>query len=293
MDITLIYSKNDIAGKNMYERIEEILKEKKEESNVDVIFEEKIFNEKLKQKIKIEGKNNIKILETEERTIFLEEEHLNFKTDIIIFLNKHVAKSQNNAITVHSIGNFNDNSYGGKKNTLVKTNPCLLTKIFLEMKKIKDLKSNLGEYIVNFEATHHGPYSNNKIIYFELGAAEKNWNDKIIAKKIVEKLLELLLVYEEENKKSYFIIGGNHYVSNTEILTEKYCFYGSCPKYNVQYLNDKIILFLKNEVDFIVLDYDNMKEKERIKELLEKNNIKYYKLKSLKKQIKEENNKII
>ncbi len=168
-----------------------------------------------------------------------------------------------------------------------------MTKIYLNLKRKKEeLKTNLGEYIVSFEATHHGPYSKNRIIYYELGATKKNWNDKKIAEKMIRILIETLKE-KIERKKTYFIIGGNHYVSNTEILTEKYCFYGSCPKYNNEYLDEKIFLFLKKEVDFIILDYDNMKEKEKIKSILEKNSIIYYKLKEIKRQIKEEETKKI
>ncbi len=283
-EITIIYSKNDIAGKNLYEQLKKIVLEE-----YKILEKEKYFSEKLKLKLEFKTKNyKIKVLETEERTIFLDEKSLDFNTNTIIFLNKHVAKSENNAITIHSIGNFNKNDYGGKEKTLVKTNPCLLTKIYLELEnKKEELKTKIGEYEVTFEATHHGPYSKNRIIYYELGASQKNWIDKEIAEKMIRILLKALEEKPLERKK-YFIIGGNHYVSNTYILTKKYCFYGSCPKYNVEYLDEKMLLFLKKEVDFIILDYDNMKEKERIKKILEENKIEYYKLKEIKKQIKEE-----
>ncbi len=283
-EITIIYSKNDIAGKNLYEQLKKIVLEE-----YKILEKEEYFNEKLKLKLEFETKNyKIKVLETEERTIFLDEKSLDFNTNTIIFLNKHVAKSENNAITIHSIGNFNKNEYGGKEKTLVKTNPCLLTKIYLELEnKKEELKTKIGEYTITFEATHHGPYSKNRIIYYELGASQKNWIDKEIAEKMIRILLKALEEKPLERKK-YFIIGGNHYVSNTYILTKKYCFYGSCPKYNVEYLDEKMLLFLKREVDFIILDYDNMKEKERIKKVLEENEIEYYKLKEIKKQIKEE-----
>ncbi len=283
-EITIIYSKNDKAGKNLYEELKKIVEEKYE-----VKEKEEKFNEELNLKLEFKTKKyKIKVLETEERTIFLKEKSLDFKTNTIIFLNKHVAKSENNAITVHSIGNFNKNEYGGKEKTIVKTNPCLLTQLYLKLEEKKEeLKTNIGEYTITFEATHHGPYSKNKIIYYELGASQKNWEDKKIAEKMIKILIEVLEEKTIERKK-YFIIGGNHYVSNTYILTKKYCFYGSCPKYNIQYLDEKTIGFLKKEVDFIILDYDNMKEKEKIKKLLEENKIEYYKLKEIKRKIKKE-----
>ncbi|MFW5661652.1 MAG: D-aminoacyl-tRNA deacylase, partial [Oceanicaulis sp.] len=96
--------------------------------------------------------------------------------DLIIFLSKHAARSRNDAMCVHAVGNFGSAQLGGKDGMLVPTDPAILTALYRALKE-RAPRTAVGSYEVSLEAVHHGPFSEAPVIFYELGASEENWED--------------------------------------------------------------------------------------------------------------------
>ena len=90
------------------------------------------------------------------------------------------------------------------------------------------------------------------------------------------------LMNENQNYESVFIIGGSHYnhVANKTMLKTKFAAGHVCAKYNLENLDGELIKksMIKTipESKFVLLDWKGLgKEKARILEILEKNNIEF------------------
>lgn len=122
----------------------------------------------------------------------------------IIVLSRHSSASGKPTLTVHPIGNYRDNSMGGKEQTLVKAMPHMMSATLRQIKKHNDTP----DYGVSFEVTHHGPFVSVPTMYIEIGSDENHWGDMHAA----EILTDSLLSAEEHEEYPVVIgVGGGHY----------------------------------------------------------------------------------
>jgi len=196
--------------------------------------------------------------------------------DLFIFISKHVAQEGRASLTCHPIGNFGKADHGGKENTLCPSNSSFLKTILIELDKNAE-----DPYEITMEATHHGPYMEKPLLFVELGSNEKYWEDKK-GGKIVAKSVINAIERHEDNYQSIFVIGGGHYnhIANKAMLKGNLAVGHICAKYNLENLDENLIKEAIGKIipkpKFVLLDWKGLgKEKARILEILDKNNIEY------------------
>ena len=204
---------------------------------------------------------------------------INFEN--IIVASEHKSKSKMKSLTVHPIGNWSVAEYGGKSKCVVSTNPHLMTQA------LRILKRNAVEgYNVSFEATHHGPYLSTPTFFIEIGSTEEEWRDDKAGEAIAKTILEL----EEMKYPPAMGFGGGHYMPRvTDVALEyKISFGHMVPKYAVPSVDEKIIKRACEKSDSCKIAYLHRKglkgdERSKIREILEKLNIRIVTTKDLEK----------
>lgn len=237
----------------------------------------------LSQFEKLHLPDNVEIVKTETESIYDENLDKKIKADYFIFATKHKSKAGVKSLCVHPIGNFSKAELGGKDKGLVSTMPSYMKNAVLELSKI----NTLPDFEIALEATHHGPYLEKSCMFIEIGSSENEWKDEkagmIIAKTILE------MVKTEKKYKGCVVLGGGHYnaVAKKIILDTEYAVGHVCPRHNLKNLDSEMLkqMIIKNDdkIELAVLDWKGLgDEKQRILELLEKNNIKYERYDKLK-----------
>ncbi|MBT3324308.1 hypothetical protein HN681_03100 [archaeon] len=200
--------------------------------------------------------------------------------DVYIFATTHKSEKGDVSLTVHAPGNFGKAELGGKDKELCVAPASLIKKMYLELKK-------RFEGVVSLEVTHHGPFMKKPACFLEIGSSEKEWNDKELGKIIAEVLRDSL--GKEEKCKTLIGIGGNHYPHDFNKILDRteYAIGHICPKYNLENLDENMLkqMLERNleEVDLVAVDWKGLgQNKAKVKELLEKLNIKYKKTKELR-----------
>ncbi|MBI2651143.1 hypothetical protein HYX01_01610 [Candidatus Woesearchaeota archaeon] len=240
------------------------------------------FGGNLVYNYEIDGKE-MNLYTVNSELIYTENIDKKINADIFIFISKHRASEERKALTVHPIGNFGKAEFGGKEKMLCFSPSFLLKNIYMELNK----NSEEIDYEATMEATHHGPFLEKPVLFLEVGSAEEQWEDKNAAKASAVSLINAIKnenkEYENEKKwESTFVIGGSHYnyVSNKAMLKTNFAVGHICAKYNLQNLD---ILLIKQAMEkvlpkpkFVLLDWKGLgKEKRKLLELLESNNIAY------------------
>ncbi|MDR3075013.1 MAG: D-aminoacyl-tRNA deacylase [Candidatus Methanoplasma sp.] len=151
----------------------------------------------------------------------------------VIFMSKHSAASGEAALTVHPIGNYHENKFGGKERTLVRSSPALMTDALRRISAYNDL----GDFRVCFEVTHHGPWLDKPTFFIEIGSDERNWGNVRAA----EILSRVLLDIEPDGYDSAVGVAGGHYAPRfTEIaLGFKINFGHMVPNYHIEGSDDE------------------------------------------------------
>lgn len=265
MDIALISSTKDPASVNIKENLLNNYKFVKLENKFE---NNDVFGYLIEDK-------DIKLYTINSELIFTDDLDEKIDADVFVFLSKHSAEEGRASLTVHPIGNFGNNEKGGKEKTLCTCPSSLLKEIFIELSKNVDG----SEYEATLESTHHGPFMEKPLLFIELGSNEKYWNDEEGANIYVKTLMNVLHD-KDDSYESTFVIGGSHYnhVANKVMLKTNFSVGHICPKYNLENLNEKMLeqAMEKSNAKFVLLDWKGLgKEKQRILELLEKNNIEY------------------
>lgn len=269
MKFAIISSNKDKASMNIKDGLLNNFSFKKIKENGEDTFVDSYEFTKFKN-------TEINLYTSNSELVFCENIDKKIIADIFIFISKHRAKDERNCFTAHPIGNFNEAILGGKKNKLCLCPSNLLKNIINEL----NINSKDSGYDVTLEATHHGPYINKPVLFAEVGSSEKNWEDKNAAK-----ILAISLMNTINNNSVYdsaFVIGGSHYnyIANKLILKSNFSVGHICSKHNIQFLDEKLIkMTMKKSIPkskFAIIDWKGLgKEKQRIINLLEKNNIKY------------------
>ena len=231
----------------------------------------------LKNLEKLDLPKNAEIFETEKESIYNENIDKITKGDYYIFATRHQSQSKTPSLCIHSIGNFNENSLGGKQKELGVSMPSFI-KIGLNALK----KSELKGFEVEIEATHHGPYLEKPCLFIEIGSSEKEWGDEKAGEIIAKVILEI--VKNKKRFKSCIVLGGGHYnkVARKLMLDTEYAVGHICPKHSLENLDEELLKQMikrsDDTIELAVLDWKGLgKEKQRIISLLEKLEIKYIK----------------
>lgn len=162
------------------------------------------------------------LLTNDEFHIYAEEldceirETLNLDFDGIIFASRHKAESGMQSLTVHSIGNFSEAKYGGKDRTLV---PSMPQEISHAYRRLLVNGGNL-DYLITFEATHHGPYLETPTMFIEIGSDEERWRDDEAGLTVARTIMEI--PDYKKSKDTLVGMGGGHYCPRHSDVVKKF-----------------------------------------------------------------------
>ena len=96
--------------------------------------------------------------------------------ELFIFASRHVSEASRPSFLIHATGNWDVNAdFGGSPNDLSNTSALLLKAGFVSL--TENAKSTqLSDFMVNVEVTHHGPTVLKKpLVFMELGSSKKEW----------------------------------------------------------------------------------------------------------------------
>lgn len=161
---------------------------------------------------------------------------LGFKPDTVVFMSRHAASSGAAALTVHPIGNYHENRFGGRERSLVKASPALMTDALRRMSAYSDLP----DFSICFEVTHHGPWLDVPTFFIEIGSDQRNWGNKHAADILAH-------VLEENDVNDYPTavgVAGGHYAPRfTEVaLGYRVNFGHMLPSYQLEGSDDEDIV---------------------------------------------------
>ncbi len=217
------------------------------------------------------------VIELETHPVFAEhiERLLNAdKNELIIVLSKHSSEKGVRSLTVHPTGNFDTNDLGGEKYKMSYYNARFARSILLNAQKY----SQGMDYQVTYEATHHGPYSDNPLIFVEIGSTDIEYNDKdaglVMARSVFES-------YEDDVDVKCGI-GGLHYATKfTSIAFKDNIAIGHiASKYRINAINNQILKEMMDKTigcsGFLVEEKSfNSMYRNMLKEKLEEMNFSY------------------
>lgn len=204
--------------------------------------------------------------------------------EVLIFASRHSSGKGTPSLTAHCIGNWGPEAkLGGKPKTLVPAVPSLIKNYLIGLTWQRSKKSL--DYEVVVEVTHHGAFLKKPAVYIELGSSEKQWKDENAALAIAETIINNTTF---GNYKTAIGIGGPHYhLEFTKLMLKtNYAIGHICPKYALEFFDEKMlqaaISSSMESVQEIVLDYKGLgEEKQRIKELLESQNLPVKRIRSI------------
>ena len=252
LDVAIIVSKEDPAGMNIAEQLQQLLQ-----------FPTAINNKKTGLFLR------------EQEIISLENIDKEIKADVFVFASKHVSEAGVNSLTVHSVGNWSKAGRGGKEKTLVKC-PAALMKSCLKLLAAKAEGTSI-DYEVAQEATHHGPYIEKPGMFIEIGSDEERWNDEKAGKIIAATLIEAIEQMGHNGIKTVVGIGGLYYGHNFKkiMLSPDLAVSYICSKHLLGALDDGMLKQAMRksvpEATSVVLDWKGLgSEKAKIVQLLEK-----------------------
>ncbi|MCL4333210.1 MAG: D-aminoacyl-tRNA deacylase [Candidatus Thermoplasmatota archaeon] len=133
--------------------------------------------------------------------------------ELIIVPSQHKSLKNIRSLTIHSAGNFDTDDYGGRKFKMAPTDARFARGVLLNVNKYG---RNLG-FEITYEATHHGPYSENPLLFVEIGSSEMEYGDRDIGYLMARSIYES---YDEEATVQCGI-GGTHYSSKFTNLALK------------------------------------------------------------------------
>ena len=199
----------------------------------------------------------------------------------IIVLSKHKSVAGTKSFTVHSLGNFDKAEFGGENKTLVNSMAQIQTNLLRGLNEKND-----SEHLVCFEVTHHGPFTEKKVCFIELGSGESEWANTKSAETIAKVVIEDTI--KENNDKIVIGIGGGHYApAFTKLaLRKNYSFGHICPQYALETLDSNLLtqMIEKTGATEIVVDWKGLKNwKEKVISLCEESGLPFERVQRLLK----------
>ena len=165
-----------------------------------------------------------------------EAEKFGISVDDIVVMSKHSAKSGTPALTAHPIGNYHENEFGGRAETLAPSSPALMTDA---LRRICAYNKEEGTQSC-FEVTHHGPFSKKPIFYIEIGSDASNWGNMAAASTLADVISDL----DPDNGALRLVgVGGGHYAPRFTEVALKYrvSFGHMVPNYQLEGRDDEDI----------------------------------------------------
>ncbi len=195
------------------------------------------------------------------------EANINLDVEYYVFASKHKSEAGIKTLTVHAPGNLTSKAlFGGRPRSLSYANADAMKIALAELKKMRD-KKNM-EYLVSFEATHHGPTELSRpVLFVEVGSTKREWNDQRAIEIVAE------ACYKAATNKKCFTkalgVGGTHYAPlHTKIALKTEIAIGHIiPSYAIDELSFEVFeqAIRKSNAEFILADWKGMKSKHRKK----------------------------
>ena len=150
---------------------------------------------------------------------------------IVVFLSRHRSKAGTKSLTIHPIGNYRSNDFGGLPQKLVPSAPREMANILISLREhAKGL-----EHAVTYEVTHHGPYLETPTMFVEIGSQEDQWENEEAGKAIANTIAETDLAKPGDDT-ILVGIGGGHYAPRFSdiVFKRKACFGHMVPSYALE-----------------------------------------------------------
>ncbi|MFZ1971028.1 MAG: D-aminoacyl-tRNA deacylase [Candidatus Nanoarchaeia archaeon] len=270
----VIASKKDSAGINITTRLSQfrenpMLSSMKQQSGFDfyLVDEEIIYTENL----------NL--------------EKIN-KYDFIIFASRHSSEKKEKTLSVHAPGNWRKADLGGKDGKICRTSALFQKQLFENLVKNAKQYSMDKDYSVTLEATHHGPLIDKPCIFIEIGATETEWNDRRAGFVVAKTIDDTIKNFKESPYNEVAIaIGGPHYcpsfnkIQSDSNVAISYVIPGYALPLSEEMIKEAVQK-TEEEIDFVLLDWKgigNKEERDRILEILERWYLQYKKISDIKK----------
>jgi len=211
--------------------------------------------------------------------------------DFVIFASKHKSEKEGKTLSIHAPGNWREANLGGQPEKVCKTSALFLKQTF-ELLNKKVIESDLRDYQVTLECTHHGPLIEKPCMFIEIGSTETEWNDKRAAFVIAKTIRDIIDNFEENPYREIAIgIGGPHYCPNFNKiqLNSNIAISHIIPEYSLPFSEEMLkeaVAKTEEELDFVLLDWKgigNADERQRIIKILEMNYISYKKTSQVEK----------
>jgi D-aminoacyl-tRNA deacylase len=211
--------------------------------------------------------------------LYLEELDENYPDSVaFIFLSRHSSESGIPTLTCHFTGNFSaSNPYGGNPKELGICFPSLQKEY---IKEINMVRSQVPDYEITIEATHHGPTSLKKpTLFIEIGSTAKQWVDKHAASIVCDSLISLLTRKKNNNTNCTSVgiaLGGTHYPTkfNQLLLDSDFGLAAVAAKHNLTTIDESMMQQMISKsvekVTYAIVDRKGLgKEKHRIMRLVD------------------------
>lgn len=186
--------------------------------------------------------------------------------DLIIFISRHEARIPRPMLLVHPTGNLSDEAlFGGKPRCLSIAAAEAMASV-LRMLKYEASRRGLN-YIVSYEATHHGPTVNKPILFVEVGSTIREWSDRAALEVVVEAVVSA--TRSESRSEAAIGVGGSHYNSNftSLCLSRRYVFGHMIPGHVAWAIDremfSKCIDMTLEDVRYAIFDWDNIRSSDR------------------------------
>jgi len=211
--------------------------------------------------------------------------------DFVIFASKHKSEKGGKTLSIHAPGNWRKAELGGQAGKVCPTSALFLKQTF-ELLNKNAKGSDLNDYKVTLECTHHGPLIKKPCMFIEIGSTEIEWNDRRAAFVVAKTINDIINGFEENPYREIAIgIGGPHYCPNFNKIQLKSNIAIShiIPEYSLPVTEEMIkeaIEKTEEEIDIVLLDWKGIgiaEERERIIKILDKNYLQYRKTSQIEK----------
>ncbi|MEM3555529.1 MAG: D-aminoacyl-tRNA deacylase [Candidatus Micrarchaeia archaeon] len=240
---TIVFSSQDVAGKNIAEKLINQFKfEKKGEKWV---------------------KGELELIQVETKLVDAEQLYEK-ETDFLVFISKHKSETGKPCLTAHTPGNWGAAELGGKPKQLC---PCFPSKLKIVLREMNSL-NDLG-WQVCAEVDHHGPLTKAPALFVEIGSTEREWQNQRAGEIVAFAVMKMLS--SNQTFPAVFGIGGGHYAPSFTkvILEEEYAVGHMLPKYCIDEVDFECfkqgVEKSKEKIETALLDWKGMKKEQRDK----------------------------
>ncbi len=237
-------------------------------------------------------KLGIKSIETDERSIYLENIDKQVVSDFFIFATTHRGNKEK-MLSVHAPGNWKHADLGGLKEKVCLTSAFVLKTFFQELNK------NIPDgWHATLECTHHGPYIEKPCLFIEIGSSEKDWQDEQAGRAIAKTIYDSINIIDSKQNLDWIPaigLGGPHYCTNFNKiqLNSGYAISHIIPEYNLEYNTSYIERVVKEaiaktseKVEVVLVDWKGLgksQDRQQVLNILDKLNLRYIKTSRVEK----------